>query len=186
MTNGRDDEALRWDGDDDPTLDAGSSRAPGSHTAPAPEPDHAAEPVALPEGFTAVGRGSDRVERLDAAPTTEGDDAAASATSAQVAAPAQLGNAMLVTLGVVGGVYALYVVGWIIGGLRLAGTAQFLVDPAAYQAFLWLAVVAPLLWFVTVYALTRHSRAWVRVVWLVAGVALFVPWPFLMTGAVGQ
>lgn len=167
---GEDDEALSWGGDGDPTLDVGVARVER-------EPEPAAEPVVLPEGFIAVGRGSDRVERLDAA---------ASTTSVEVAAPAQLGNAMLVTFGVIGGVYALYVVGWIIGGLRLAGTAQFLVDPAAYQAFLWLAVVAPLLWFVTVYALTRHSRAWVRVVWLVAGAALFVPWPFLMTGAVGQ
>ncbi|MFT4135226.1 DNA polymerase III subunit gamma/tau [Microbacterium sp.] len=157
-----DDEALSWDGDGDPTLDVGAARA-GS------------EPVALPDGFTAVGKGSDRVGRLhaDGSVTMPGR-------------PQPMGNATLVTLGVVAGVYVLYSIGWVIGGLRLAGTAQYLVDAGAYQIALWLAVAAPLLWFVTAYALTRHSRVWLRLVWLIAGVVLFIPWPFIMTGAVGQ
>ena len=40
-----------------------------------------------------------------------------------------------------------------------------------YQGSLWLAVLAPLLWFATVFLLTRRSQPWVRFVWLVAGVA---------------
>ena len=73
----------------------------------------------------------------------------------------------------------------IVGGLRLQGTAQFLVSPVGYQAALWLAIAAPLLWFVAAYVLSRTARTWVRLVWLVAGLVLLVPWPFVMVGAVG-
>ena len=57
---------------------------------------------------------------------------------------------------------------------------------AMYQGSLWLAVLAPVLWFATVFLLTRAARAWVRFAWLAAGVILLVPWPFVMIGAVGQ
>lgn len=159
MSTGRDDDALSWGGDDDPTLDVGG----------------AAAPPALPDGYTAVGRGSDDVGHIahDGTVTAAGD-------------PAPLGNAMLVTLGIVGGVYALYVIGWIIGGVRLQGTANFLVSPAGYSAALWLAVASPALWFLAVFVLTRASKPWVRVAWLVAGLALLVPWPFILVGAVGS
>jgi hypothetical protein len=54
VSTGRDDDALRWDGDDDPTLDVGGVRAA------------AEEPLALPDGFTAVGKDSDKVGRIEA------------------------------------------------------------------------------------------------------------------------
>ena len=167
MSTGRDDDALSWDGDDDPTLDVG--------TRPAPDPEPAAEPLALPDGYTAVGRGSDEVGRIDA-----------DGTVTMPGEPAPLGNVMLVSLGILGGVYALFTIGWIIGGLRLEGTAQFLVSPVGYRFAFWLAVIAPALWFATVYLLTRLSKPWLRLVWLIGGLALLVPWPFVMIGAVGQ
>jgi hypothetical protein len=34
--------------------------------------------------------------------------------------------------------------------------------------------------------LSRTAKAWVRLVWLVAGLVLLVPWPFVMVGAVGR
>ncbi|KRA23650.1 DNA polymerase III subunit gamma/tau [Microbacterium sp. Root61] len=172
----RRDDALSWDGDDDPTLDAG--RAP---VAP-PTADDDAEvggAVELPEGFQAVGKGAATV----AGPTTA-VDASADAGDAPGAAP--LGNVALITLGVLGGVYLLWTLGWIVGGLRLQGTAEFLVAPVAYQVALWLAVLAPPLWFATVFVLTRGAKTWLRVVWLLAGVVLLVPWPFVMIGTVGQ
>lgn len=167
MSTGRDDDALSWDGDDDPTLDVG--------TRPAPDPEPAAEPLALPDGYTAVGRGSDEVGRIDA-----------DGTVTMPGEPAPLGNVMLVSLGILGGVYALFTIGWVIGGLRLEGTAQFLVSPVGYRFAFWLAVIAPALWFATVYLLTRLSKPWLRLVWLIGGLALLVPWPFVMIGAVGQ
>ena len=58
-------------------------------------------------------------------------------------------------------------------------------SPIGYQVALWLAVAAPALWFVTAYVLTRGSKSWVRIVWLIAGLVVLVPWPFIMVGAVG-
>jgi hypothetical protein len=169
MQAGRDDDALTWDGDDDPTLDVGAAAGE--------------DPDRLPEGFTAVGRGSEAL----AAPTTPEpgiDPAPGEKTPVSDAAP--MGNATLITLGVLGGIYALFAIGWLIGGLRLQGRAQYLVTDVMYQGSLWLAVLAPVLWFGTVFLLTRASRAWVRFAWLAAGVVLLLPWPFVMIGAVGQ
>ena len=172
VTPGRDDDALSWSGDDDPTLDVG---APDALEASEDETVTDAAPAALPDGFTAVGKGSEDVGRIDAegAVTMPGDRA-------------PMGNATLISLGLFGGIYLLYVIGWIIGGLRLQGTAVFLVTSAAYQFGLWLAVLAPVFWFGAVFVLTRSSPTWVRLVWLLAGAALLVPWPFIMTGAVGR
>ena len=163
MSTGRDDDALRWDGDDDPTLVSSQSSA-------APKED----PLALPDGFTAVGKDSEKVGRIEA-------DGAVVMPGER----APLSNTVLLTLGVLAGVYLLFTIGWIVGGLRLQGTAQFLVSPVGYQAALWLAIAAPLLWFVAAYVLSRTARTWVRLVWLVAGLVLLVPWPFVMVGAVG-
>jgi hypothetical protein len=173
VTTGRDDDALTWSGDDDPTLDVGAAPLPATTDAAPPTTD--AAPPALPDGFTALGKGSDEVGRVD----SEGE----------VTHPADrrpMGNGMLIALGVFGGVYLLYAIGWLIGGLRLQGGAAYLVTDVMFQGSLWLAVLAPVLWFATVYLLTRSARAWVRIVWLLGGAALLVPWPFIMTGAVGS
>lgn len=175
MSTDRDDDALSW-GDDDPTLDAGPT---------------------LPPGYVAVGKGSEAIAPKQA---TAADAASSSRTNAAVSAPgdergdadtetapaAGLSNAALIILGVFGGVYALESIGWIIGGLRLQQYAEFLVAPLAYQVSLWLAVLTPLIWFVTVLFLTRGGRSWVRVLLLAAGALLVLPWPFIMVGAIGQ
>ncbi|WP_431801075.1 DNA polymerase III subunit gamma/tau [Microbacterium sp. bgisy203] len=171
MSTGRDDDALRWDGDDDPTLDVGSL--------PEADPERGAadtsEPLALPDGYQAVGKGSEKVGHIesDGTVTMPGD-----------AQP--MSNGTLVTLGILAGAYLLFTIGWIIGGIRLQGTAQFLVSPVGYQVSFWLAVAAPALWFLTTYLLTRASKSWVRIVWLIAGLVVLIPWPFVMVGAVGQ
>lgn len=174
MSSRRDDDALRWEGDDDPTLDVGD-RAAQSQAAQPADASAADESVALPQGFTAVGRGSGDVGRIedDGSVVMPGDRA-------------PMSNALLVTFGIVAGIYLLYTIGWVVGGLRLQGTAQFLVSPAGYQFALWLGIAAPALWFGTVFLLTRASKTWIRVIWLVAGLALLIPWPFIMVGAVGQ
>lgn len=164
MSTGRDDDALRWDGDDDPTLVSSQSSAVPKE-----------EPLALPDGFTAVGKDSEKVGRIEA-------DGAVVMPGER----APLSNTVLLTLGVLAGVYLLFTIGWIVGGLRLQGTAQFLVSPVGYRFAFWLAVIAPALWFATVYLLTRLSKPWLRLVWLIGGFALLVPWPFVMIGAVGQ
>jgi hypothetical protein len=176
VSRDREEDAFRWEGDGDPTLDAPTSEP----AAPADSPRVAD----LPAGFTAVGRGSEDAAgtaAIDREPAVDGDVAARDETPA-----APLGNAMLIALGVLGGVYALWVIGWIIGGLRLQGAAQYLVADVMFQGSFWLAVLAAPIWFATTFLLTRGSRAWVRLVWLIAGVVLLVPWPFVMMGTVGQ
>ncbi|MFB8148117.1 DNA polymerase III subunit gamma/tau [Microbacterium sp. NPDC056003] len=187
MTPGRDDDALSWGGDDDPTLDVGAAE-PHAVTP-------TAQPASLPEGWSAVGRGSEAVTAgADADADDDADlddgpvDARGSMESEAQGAPVRepMGNAELITLGVIGGFSALYAIGWLIGALRLQGTAQFLVAPVAYQISLWLAVLAPLVWFAAVFLLTAGSKTWLRFAWLAAGVVLLVPWPFIMVGAIGR
>lgn len=199
MQPGRDDDALSWDGDDDPTLDTGvsgddfandsaaSDSAASPDDRPETRPQGAPAPTGptqvLPDGFTAVGKGSETVASADdeSAPGRE----PAELPTADDAQPL-MGSAQLVALGILGGVYALFAIGWLVGGLRLQGWRPFLVTDAMYQGSLWLAVLAPVLWFATVFLLTRTARAWVRFVWLAAGVVLLVPWPFVLIGAVGR
>ncbi len=167
MSEPRDDDALTW-GDDDPTLDVGNAQAATSRPT---------ERTTLPQGYTAVGRGSEAVSDVDGEPEDPGAPDA----------PAQLGNAALVSLGVLGGIYLLYTLGWFIGGSRLQAIAPLLlVSPAAYVPAFWLAVLAPAIWFAATLMLTRRSAPWLRFVWLAAGAVLLVPWPFIMIGAVGQ
>lgn len=184
MTRGREDDALSWDGDDDPTLSVGgpADRAEEPEEPDLePDPETDASPARLPEGFTPVGRGSEDYREPSEPPIAERD-----APLGDDEERAPLGNVELVSLGVIGGFSLLYAVGWLIGGLRLQGTAEFLVAPPAYQVSLWLAVLAPLVWFLTVLLLTRGRRAWVRFAWLIGGIVLLVPWPFIMVGAIGQ
>ncbi|WP_127474541.1 DNA polymerase III subunit gamma/tau [Microbacterium sulfonylureivorans] len=181
MPAGRDDDALTWDGDDDPTLDVGAAE-----TTEAVNQTGAAAP--LPEGWSAVGKGS---KTLD---SPEGEDVEAPVdprgsleSDAQGPAPREpMGNVELISLGVLGGFSVLYAVGWLIGGLRLQDAAQFLVASVAYQVSLWLAILAPIVWFGSVYLLTTGSKKWVRFLWLIGGVLFLIPWPFIMVGAIGR
>lgn len=177
----RDEDALSWDGDDDPTLDTGAPtlaapepstrdvvppEAPASQAPPMPPAPPAADPQ------PATGSAPPEPE-----PATE---------SEPESEPETLGTVSLVALGVLGGVYLLFAIGWLIGGLRLQGRYQVLVTDAMYQGALWLATAAPLIWFATTLFATRTSRPWVRWLWLVFGALLLIPWPFLMIGAVGR
>jgi hypothetical protein len=111
-----------------------------------------------------------------------GGDAAASPLAADGATVAGRGSsAGLVGLGVLAGVYLLYTVGWVLSVVR---NPYALTDPfGQVMATVGdvLAVLAPLLWFGTVFLLTR-GRGGARAAWLVGGVLLLVPWPFVLGG----
>ncbi|UJP11239.1 hypothetical protein L2X99_06770 [Microbacterium sp. KUDC0406] len=163
MTSDPDDDALSWDGDSE------------------------AERPTLPKGWHAVGRGSDGVDsaavadQVAEAPPSE--DAAAAASAPEVDEELEgLSTGMLLALGAIGGVYLLYTVGWLIGGLRMQAGALFLIPSVMYTATLVIAVAAPALWFAASWTLTRGARSWVRLLALIAGVVLLVPWPFVMSG----
>ncbi|GAB3272818.1 DNA polymerase III subunit gamma/tau [Microbacterium lacusdiani] len=156
MTSG-DDDALSWEGDDDPTLDARADRAARS----APDvPRATAEPAAA------------------AAPKATPSDEAPS-----------LGSAALVAYGVLGGVFALYMVGWALGGFRLRDRVQAdtgAVADVMLQGAMWLGMLAPAIWFVAAVVLTRGGPQWRRFAALAVGVLVLVPWPFVMMGAMGR
>ncbi|KZE91146.1 hypothetical protein [Microbacterium sp. TNHR37B] len=185
MTDPRDDDgsadAFSWDGDDDPTLVHGGRSAPAS-------PD-------LPAGFTAVGKGSERVRRSTGerrsteGPNSTGEGSAPVDATSQVVSESEGArrgaDVALVALGVLAGVYALYTVGWIVGGMRLQNVAVVLSPPLGALPALWLAVLAPTLWFAGSVWFTRGRSLWQRFVWLIAGAAVLIPWPFVLVGTVG-
>ncbi len=152
------DDPLTWDGDDD------ASTTPPSSTA-------------LPQGWKAVGKGSEEGER-EAEAAAQGelvDDE-----------PAGLSTTMLLLLGVIGGVYLLCSVGWAIGGLRLKPLANLIVDDSMFLPWFVLAIAAPAIWFLTTWVLTRGRAAWIRISVLLLGVVLLVPWPFVTVGVIGS
>lgn len=163
------DDALSWDGDEGVGAAEQASKAPApKRSEPLPAPaEHPTSDPTLPDGWNAVGKGSDTVGHLE----TEEDRQ-------------PLSTAMLLILGVVGGIYLLYSVGWVVGGLRLKPLANFFVIDAMFLPWFVLAVAAPLLWFVASLVLTRGKAGWMRVGALLLGVVLLVPWPFVTMGAV--
>lgn len=170
----RDDDALSWAGDDDPTLVA----------VPAPDPDDARTvPTEPPAPHTRI-VSDDLTASSDDEPAallgaTPGDPSDGTAPADGAAA---MSSAALVSLGVLGGIYLLYTIGWIVGGLRLNEISGFIVAPSASVPAVIVAILAPAIWFVVVFALTRTRPAWQRFAWLVAGAVLLVPWPFAMLG----
>ena len=164
MNSDPEDDALSWDGDDalearrpDP---ARRTSAPGRDRAPAAP--HVAGNAARQR---ATGAG-------DPLPDAEDE-------------PQGIGTATLVLLGILGGVYLLYTIGWVIGGVGMQAKAMFMLPASLYLASMWIAVLAPALWFVSTLMLTRGSRDWVRISALVVGAALLVPWPFVVAGGGG-
>jgi hypothetical protein len=172
MSGDPDDEALRWEGDDDPTLAPGWKRVGSPVDVPGERPD--AEAGARADARTTQSPTSEDAD----ADTDDGSPVDADSTEADAAA--QPGSAELVLLGVFGGVYLLYTIGWILtatGFDALGGD-----DPVAAFMFsvgLWLAVLAPALWYAVAFAATR-GRPRLRLVWLLAGAIVLVPLPFVM------
>jgi hypothetical protein len=178
-----DDDAFTWEGDEHPT------RAPLRRAQAKPE-----QPASV-SGVEAVSSTPDTTSESvpEPKPVPEAADGADAVPDAAEDAPerAPMGNVALVTSGLVGGIYLLYVIGWIIGGLRVSKVAGYLVSntgepPVTWASGnvvgIWLAALAPVLWFVTVWIVTRRSRPWVRWVWLIVGAVLLVPWPLFMVG----
>lgn len=150
-----DDDALRWEGDDDPTL------APGWKMVGKAVP--LAETGGPADGATGAAAGA----AGDAADET--DDADASR---------QTGSVALVALGVLGGVYLLYTIGWLITAVRTSAPGTSVVGDAMYSLGLWLAVLAAPCWFALALRGAPTTRA--RFLWLVAGAVVLVPLPFVL------
>ncbi|MDN4639375.1 DNA polymerase III subunit gamma/tau [Agreia sp. PsM10] len=166
MTTSRDDDALHWAGDDDPTLtppiQAGT--APAAAPAPAATTAPAQDPTVLEQAELAE----------DA--RVEAELAAAEKASAQ------LSSAALITLGILGGIYLLYTIGWAIVVARTTVTffpLDSLFLEVCFRIGQFLSIAAAPLWFVSALLLTQ-KRTWrSRLGWLLLGVFVLVPWPFI-------
>ncbi|MBS1672354.1 MAG: hypothetical protein JSS74_00105 [Actinobacteria bacterium] len=164
------DDALHWDGDEaDAPIAPPRTEATTAASADAAQPSPAAPVPEQPatDGADAAGRG-------------EGSE-----SSEHRDEPVGIGNVALVFYGIIGGAYLLFAIGWIVGGLRLRPRALLLLADWMYFPWMGLAALAPLLWFAVAWVLTRGKATWIRVLALIAGVVLLVPWPFVMFGTVG-
>lgn len=167
MNSDPEDDALSWAGDD--ALEARRPAPSRRHDAPAADRQ---APVS--------GAGNERSD----APASPGVEPVAD-TRAEEDESQGIGTATLVLLGILGGVYLLYTIGWAIGGVGMQAKAMFMLPAPLYLASMWIAVLAPALWFTATLLLTRGGRDWVRISALVVGAALLVPWPFVVAGGGG-
>ncbi|BDU11120.1 hypothetical protein AINA4_10410 [Aurantimicrobium sp. INA4] len=90
-----------------------------------------------------------------------------------------LSSIALVGFGIFGGIYLLYSVAWLITALR---NPTQIADPLGNSMFvlgLWLAVAAPSLWFAAVLYLGLTSSVTKRMVYLLLGAFVLIPWPYL-------
>jgi hypothetical protein len=173
----RDDDALSWAGEGgDPTLVAGDApvrrRTPRAvRSAPAVRAAREGDVDELPDELR---EDDDELDDDDELQDDERDAADAAAAS----------SVLLVAMGVAAGLYLLWTIGWMITATRqnatVAGT--FAGDPLGgglYGLGLWLAVAGPAAWFAAVLLGTRSARTRTRVLWLIAGLLLLAPLPFL-------
>lgn len=161
MSTPRDDDALSWDGDDDPTLDVGERTTPEPETPISENASRAVSPVPEP----AVGESPASDDPADDDPTS-----------------APLGNAGLIGIGMVAATFLLFAIGWVLAGRQLLGLG-IPIPEVTVVAMTIGAALAPPVWFVAGLVLTRGWRTWQRFLVLILGVVLLVPWPLLSMGA---
>lgn len=159
MTREPDDDALSWAGDDDPTLSAGLAASGAQPNGTEPE---------LAPGWKVVG------EPGTVSDGAQIDDEPSAATS----------SAALIVLGVLGGVYLLYTVGWVITAGRIPNGSTDVVGGFMFALGLWLAALAPALWFALSLWLTAAGSR-LRLFWLLLGVLVLLPVPFVVGVGVG-
>ncbi|MCS5734966.1 hypothetical protein [Herbiconiux daphne] len=169
MSDSRDDDALGWAGDDDPTL------------SPVGVPERDAAPAAAPGPSPASAPTPARRTVLDEAEDAE-DRAAEKELAEAEAASKQLSSAALIGLGVLGGIYLLYTIGWIVSFGRYVTPAEMSFGVFSDLIARTLAIAAPPFWFVATLLITQRRDVRYRFLWLVIGVLVLVPWPFLLGG----
>ncbi|MEY2848288.1 MAG: hypothetical protein RI885_953 [Actinomycetota bacterium] len=154
MPRDQDSDALEWeDGSDDPTYLRSEAAAAAAAGEGSDDPGAARRAEA------------DILERTDDRPG------------------GGIGSALLVVYGVFAGVYLLYTVGWIVGVQRDTFTSTDLFFEVMYQFGEFLGIASPALWFALTLLLTRERAAVVRLAWLIIGMLVVAPIPFLVSGA---
>ena len=154
----------------------------------------------LASGWTvsdrALGAGaSDRA--VDSEPEGHAQQASQSATGVQ-SAPAdtddgavtssQVSNLTLVILGVIGGIYLLYSVGWFLIAQyfsavnNITASSSGLIGGVLQQMVFWSAALAAPLWFLSSLLLARGKKPVFMSAYLLLGLIILMPWPLFIAG----
>ena len=86
----------------------------------------------------------------------------------------------LLAFGVLAGVYLLYSVAWLITVLRNPTQIADAFSNFMFVSGLWLAVLFPAAWFGATLWLGRERSPWLRILFLVLGAAVLIPWPYIV------
>jgi hypothetical protein len=141
--------------DDDEALTWAGGRDPSHYETPEAKPQ---KPPKAPKATTKPAAAAVDADDAELTPGTSG--------------------AVLVSLGILGGIYLLYTIGWFVSWQRFVYTDPNVLELAAFRIQQVLAVLAPPLWFVVTLLFTRDRKPAVRLVWLLIGALLLVPWSF--------
>jgi len=87
---------------------------------------------------------------------------------------------LLITYGILAGLYLIYTAGWVITILRSTTTLTDLLAEIMFQLGEFLAIASPAVWFAAVLLLTRGRKPIIRLLLLLAGLVATIPWPFLL------
>ncbi len=90
------------------------------------------------------------------------------------------GSLLLVVFGILAGVYLLYTVGWVLSAQRSVPAPLAPFDTVMAGLRLGLAMAAAPAWFAATLWSTRDRKPLFRLLWLVLGGILLVPWPFVL------
>ena len=82
--------------------------------------------------------------------------------------------------GVLAGVYLLYTLGWITSVIRTTLPVDNLLAGILYQLGQFLAIASPALWLGAAFLPTRERKPVIRLLWVVLGLVVVAPWPFLL------
>lgn len=89
-------------------------------------------------------------------------------------------SALLVVYGIFAGIFLLYVVGWVIAVQSVSIVDAGILGQVLDRIAQFLAFLSPVLWFFGVLMLVPAAKARVRILWLVLGVLMLAPWPFIL------
>lgn len=166
---------LAWDGETDPTLAPSQRPVSRAAQARAAKADARAAAQADIPGPAAPAAPADAV-----AGTATPAGAGAGTTAETEPTTAPISSPLLVAFGIIAGVYLLYTIGWVVSISRSAITLDQPLSQGMFQLEQYLAIGGPALWFAGVFLLTRKSKPTTRLLWWLLGLAVFVPWPFVL------
>ncbi|WP_378147369.1 hypothetical protein ACFJGV_05250 [Cnuibacter sp. UC19_7] len=190
----RDDDAFSWAGDDDPTLRPASERDEADDATVVEELETRDAVAAAAASGDSVATPPAQAPRSGARPTPaarpgrsvleEAEEAEELAAARDLAdaerETAPLSSIALIVMGILGGVYALYTIGWLVSFSRFPVGDGFTFTILSIRMLQVLAVAAAPLWFGGVLLILQKRPIRYRFLWLVIGVLVLVPWPFLM------